>query len=108
MNCRFPRYSSDSLNLLAYQAMYCCHGEYEASHVPVRPDRYLHVTMAGVKEGDFTVVSGNPGNTNRYRESYSAEYNLRKGIPDQMRDLEIQLGLLRKYAAMKPENQVLL
>ena len=64
--------------------------------------------MAGVKDGDFTLVSGNPGNTNRYRESYSAEYNLRKGIPIQIEDLETQLGLLRKYAAMKPEYQVIL
>jgi hypothetical protein len=64
--------------------------------------------MGGVKEGDFTLVAGNPGNTNRYRESYSAEYNLRKGIPTQIEDLERQLGLLRKYAAMKPEYQVLL
>jgi hypothetical protein len=61
-----------------------------------------------VKEGDFTLVAGNPGNTNRYRESYSAEYNLRKGIPTQIEDLGRQLGLLRKYAAMKPEYQVLL
>ena len=49
-----------------------------------------------MKDGDFTLVAGNPGNTNRYRESYSASYNLRKGIPDQIRDLETQLGLLRK------------
>ena len=72
------------------------HGEFDASHVPAKPDHYLHVTLAGVKEGDFTLVAGNPGNTNRYRESYSAEYNLRKGIPDQIEDLETQLGLLRK------------
>src|SRR5207247_3953746 len=71
-------------------------------------DHYLHVTLAGIKEGDFTLVSGNPGNTNRYRESYSAEYNLRKGIPSQIEDLETQLGLLRKYAAMKPEYSVIL
>jgi len=76
--------------------------------VPVKPDAYLHVTLAGVKDGDFTLVVGNPANTNRYRESYSAAYNLRKGIPDQIRDLEANLALLRKYAAMKPEYQVAL
>src|SRR4029077_8329562 len=84
------------------------HDEYDLSHVPVKPDHYLRVTTSGVKEGDFMLVAGNPGNTNRFRESYSAEYNLRKGIPTQIEDLERQLGLLRKYAAMKPEYQVLL
>lgn len=108
MNFRFPRYVSDISILRAYQGGAGSHGEYDPAHVPVRPDHYLHVTMAGVSDGDFVVVAGYPGNTNRYRESYSAEYNLRKGIPDQIRDLETELGLLRKYAAMKPEYQVLL
>jgi hypothetical protein len=108
MNFRFPRYVSDISILRAYQGTDGRHGVYDASHVPVKPDHHLHVTMAGVKDGDFTIVAGNPGNTNRYRESYSAEYNLRKGIPDQIEDLQAQLGFLRKYAAMKPEYQVLL
>jgi hypothetical protein len=108
MNFRFPRYVSDISILRAYQGTDGNHDEYDASHVPAAPDHYLRVTTSGVKEGDFTLVAGNPGNTNRYRESYSAEYNLRKGIPTQIEDLERQLGLLRKYAAMKPEYQVLL
>src|SRR4029453_5037348 len=94
MNFRFPRYVSDISTLRAYQGTDGSHGEYDASHVPVKPDHYLRVSMAGVKDGDFTMVSGNPGNTNRYRESYSAEYNLRKGIPSQIEDLEMQVGLL--------------
>ena len=108
MNFRFPRYVSDISILRAYQGTDGSHTDYDPSHVPVRPSHYLRVTMTGVKEGDFTIVAGNPANTNRYRESYSAEYNLRKGIPDQIRDLQTQLDLLRKYAAMKPEYQVLL
>jgi hypothetical protein len=108
MNFRFPRYVSDISILRAYQGPDGSHGEYQASHVPFKPDHHLHVSLAGIKEEDFTLVAGNPGNTNRYRESYSAEYNLRKGIPSQIEDLETQLGLLRKYAAMKPDYQVVL
>ncbi len=108
MNFRFPRYVSDISILRAYVGKDGGHGEYDAAHVALTPDAYLRVTMAGVKEGDFTLVVGNPGNTNRYRESYSAAYNLKTGIPNQIRDLDTQLTLLRKYAAMKPEYQVLL
>jgi hypothetical protein len=108
MNFRFPRYVSDIAILRAYQAQDGGHGDYDPSHVPVHPAHYLRVTMSGVKENDFTLVAGNPGNTNRYRESYSAEYNLRKGIPDQIADLQTELTLLRKYAAMDAKYQVLL
>ena len=88
MNFRFPRYVSDISILRAYQGADGSHGEYDASHVPAKPAHYLRVTLDGVKDGDFTLVVGNPGNTNRYRMSYSARYNLLKGIPDQIADLD--------------------
>jgi Peptidase S46 len=108
MNFRFPRFAADISILRAYQGADGDHGEYDAAHVPVRPDSYLRVSMAGVEEGDFTFVVGNPGNTNRYRMSYSARYNLLEGIPNQIRDLQTALDLLRRHAARAPENQVLL
>jgi len=108
MNFRFPRYVSDISILRAYRSKDGRNVDYDAANVAVKPREYLPVSMAGVKEGDFTLVVGNPGNTNRYRESYSAAYNVSKGIPEQIRDAELQLALLRKYAAMKPEYQVIL
>src|SRR4030095_8358502 len=83
-------------------------GEFDAAHVPHRPDHYLRVTMAGVKEGDFTLVAGNPANTNRYRISESAVYNVNRGMPNQIKEIETEVSLLRKYAAIKPDYQVLL
>jgi len=108
MNFRFPRYVSDISILRAYQGADGSHGEYDAAHVPVTPEAHLRVTFDGVREGDFTLVAGYPANTNRYRMSLSASYNLRKGIPDQIRDLEQELELLRTHAAADPQNQVIL
>jgi hypothetical protein len=108
MNFRFPRYVSDISILRAYQGKDGSRGDFEASHVPSRPSAFLRVTFDGVRDGDFTLVAGFPGTTNRYRESLSASYNLRKGIPDQIRDLEEELALLRKHAAVDPKAQVIL
>ena len=108
MNFRFPRYVSDISILRVYVGQDGSHGEYDAAHLPYRPDHYLRVSLEGVKDGDFTIVAGNPGNTNRYRMSFSAVYNLKKGMPDRIRDMETELQILRRYAAMKPEYQVLL
>jgi hypothetical protein len=108
MNFRFPRYVSDISILRAYVGKDGSHGEFDTAHVPYRPDHFLRVSLAGVKDGDFTLVSGNPGNTNRYRISNSAVYNVSKGMPSQIAELETELALLRKYAAMKPDYQVLL
>ena len=108
MNFRFPRYVSDISILRAYVGKDGSHGEYSAENVPYRPAQFLRVTMAGVNEGDFTLVAGFPGNTNRYRISESALYNMSIGMPTQIREIETELALLRKYAAMSSENGVLL
>jgi hypothetical protein len=108
MNFRFPRYVSDISILRAYVGKDGSHGEFNAANIPYRPAHHLRVTQDGVKEGDFTLVAGNPGNTNRYRISESAVYNTSRGMPRQIQELETELALLRKYAAANPENQVLL
>jgi hypothetical protein len=87
MNFRFPRYVSDISILRVYVGSDGSHGEYDAAHVPYRPDHFLRVTLDGVKDGDFTMVAGNPGNTNRYRMSFSAVYNLKKGMHDRIHDM---------------------
>ena len=104
MNFRFPRYVADISILRAYQGTDGSHAEFDPTHVPVRPDSYRPVAMEEVREGDFTLVAGFPGNTNRYRESLSASYNLRKGIPDQIRSLEDELRILRRHAAADSED----
>jgi hypothetical protein len=108
MNFRFPRYVSDISILRAYRGEDGSHGEYDPANVPARPDQYLTVSLAGVEEGDFTMVAGFPGNTNRYRMSFSARYNVDKGIPNQIRDLEAELELLRNYAEKKEQHEVIL
>ena len=108
MNFRFPRYASDISILRAYVGSDGSHGEFNAANVPYHPAQYLRVTLSGVKEGDVTFVAGNPGNTNRYRLSESAVYNTSRGMPKLIQEFETELALLRKYAAEKPENQVLL
>jgi len=108
MNFRFPRYVSDISILRAYQGKDGRHTDYDPANVPVKPRHYLPVTMNGVREGDFAFVAGNPGATNRYRMSFSAAYNVAKGIPNQIRDAETQLALLRKYAGLKPEYRTIL
>ena len=105
---RFPRYISYISILRAYQALDGSHGDHDPAHVPVKPGAYLKVTLDGIKEGGFTFVAGFPRNSNRYRDSLSAIYNVRKAVPDRVQELEEELALLRKHAATDPKVQVML
>jgi hypothetical protein len=108
MNFRFPRYVSDISILRAYVAPGGAHTEHDAANVPYRPEHYFRVTFDGIDEGDATLVMGFPGNTNRYRMSHSADYNVRRGIPKRIEDIEAELELLRGYASQSDEYDVLL
>jgi hypothetical protein len=108
MNFRFPRYVSDISILRAYVAKDGAHREYDEANVPYRPEHYFRVSFEGIEEGDFTLVAGFPGNTNRYRMSHSADYNVRRGIPRRNEDIETELELLRGYASQSTEYDVLL
>lgn len=99
MNFRFPRFVSDISILRAYEGEDGSRGELDASHVPARPADYLKVSLDGIQEGELALVAGFPGNTNRYRMSFSADYNLKKGIPNQLAEIDRELELLRRYAA---------
>ena len=108
MNFRFPRYVSDISILRAYVAEDGAHREYDEANVPYRPEHYFRVSFEGIDEGDSTLVPGFPGNTNRYRMSHSADYNVRRGIPRRNEDIETELELLRGYASQSAEYDVLL
>ena len=108
MNFRFPRYVSDISILRAYRGTDGSHGEFDPAHVPVQPESYLRVSFDGIDEGELALVAGFPGNTNRYRMSFSADYNLRKGIPQQIADIDRELELLESYAAQSEQNQLAL
>jgi hypothetical protein len=108
MNFRFPRYVSDVSILRAYVGKDGAHREYHEENVPHRPAHFARVSLDGVKEGDFALVAGFPGNTNRHRMSFSADYNVRRGIPESIADLEREHEMLQKYAAMKEAYDVLL
>lgn len=43
---------------------------YSAHNVPITPKKVLQISTKGVKEGDYTMVIGFPGRTNRYSSSF--------------------------------------
>ena len=44
---------------------------YSADNVPLKPRRVLQVATGGVHDGDFAMVIGFPGRTNRYASSFA-------------------------------------
>jgi hypothetical protein len=83
-NFEWPRHCGDFTFMRAYVGPDGKPADYASANVPFKPRKFLSISMAGVKEGDFMMVMGYPGSTRRYRESYSVAYNQDVALPFQI------------------------
>ncbi len=66
-NFEWPRHTGDWAFLRAYVGKDGKPAPYSKDNVPYTPKSWLTVSDAGVGPGDFVMVTGYPGSTNRYR-----------------------------------------
>jgi hypothetical protein len=93
-NWMWPRHTGDFSFLRAYVAPDGKSAEYSAENVPYHPKKYLAISKAPLEEDDFTVVMGYPGQTKRYRTSYSIDYHVNMYYPSTIRIYEDVIGIL--------------
>ncbi|QNR23877.1 S46 family peptidase [Croceimicrobium hydrocarbonivorans] len=65
-NWVWPRHTGDFSIFRIYADSNNQPADYSADNVPFKPARHLKVNIAGVREGDFTMVYGFPGSTQQY------------------------------------------
>ncbi|MBA3769768.1 MAG: S46 family peptidase, partial [Blastocatellia bacterium] len=73
-NFEWTRHTGDFTFLRAYVAPDGSSAAYSPNNLPFKPRKFLTMNIGGLKENDFVFVMGYPGNTTRYRESFSMEY----------------------------------
>ncbi|WP_090392025.1 S46 family peptidase [Niabella drilacis] len=69
-NWEWPRHTGDFSIFRVYANRQNKPAAYDPSNVPLKPRWFLPISLKGVKEGDFTMIWGYPGGTNRYESSY--------------------------------------
>src|SRR3989338_883228 len=69
-NWMWPRHTGDFSMFRIYAGADNQPAEYNASNIAFVPKHALPISTRGLKEGDFTMVMGYPGSTDRYLTSY--------------------------------------
>jgi hypothetical protein len=69
-NWEWPQHKGDFAMYRVYASVDGKPAEYSKDNVPLVPRNYLKISTAGVKKGDFTMILGFPGRTNRYNSSF--------------------------------------
>jgi len=69
-NWEWPRHTGDFSVFRVYTDATGKPAKYNAANIPLKPKWYLPVSLKPLKDGDFAMIWGYPGSTNRYESSY--------------------------------------
>ena len=91
-NWMWPRHTGDFSMLRIYAGPDNEPADYSKDNVPYVPKRHLRINAGGVKPGDFTMVMGYPGSTDRFLSSRGVRQALDAYNPSvvEVRDLKLR------------------
>ena len=72
-NWMWPRHTNDFSMFRVYCGPDGKPAEYAEDNIPYQPKHFLSVSLKGVDKGDFAMIMGYPGRTNRYETSYGVK-----------------------------------
>ncbi|MCF8235360.1 MAG: S46 family peptidase [Bacteroidales bacterium] len=99
-NWMWPRHTGDFSLFRVYTAPDGSPAPYSENNVPLKPQHYLPVNISGVKEGDFSMIMGYPGSTDRYLSSWGVELAIKKNNPTIVDIRQNKLDIMIKYMEM--------
>jgi hypothetical protein len=83
-NWMWPRHTGDFAILRVYAGPDGKPADYSEDNVPYQPRHHLPISLKGYEVGDFTMIMGYPGSTQRYLTSHAIEQELTVLNPDRI------------------------
>ena len=105
-NWIWPRHTGDFSVFRIYANENNEPAAYSAENRPYKPARHFEISTKGVKEGDFTMIYGFPGNTQEYITSDAVKYIAQVSDPIKI-DLRTQrLDIIGAAQAKSPKTRI--
>lgn len=105
-NWMWPRHTGDFSMFRIYADKNNNPANYSKDNVPYRPRRSFTISTAGLKEGDFTMVYGNPGRTMQYVVSDAIDYAVNRGNPAKIKMRTMRLEIMNAEQAKDPATRI--
>ncbi len=96
-NWEWPRHTADFAVFRAYGDANGNPAEYSETNVPLKPKHHLPISLKGYKPGDFSMILGYPGRTNRYLTSFGIEQMVDKDYPAWVEASKVAMDVMKKY-----------
>ena len=103
-NWMWPRHTGDFSVFRVYANKDNQPAEYSKDNVPFKPKHFLPISIKGVEKGDFTMIWGYPGSTERYMTSYEVANTINVSDPAVITAGQALLPVMRKM--MDKDNAI--
>jgi hypothetical protein len=94
-NWMWPRHTGDFSIFRIYMSKDGKPAAYSKDNVPFKPKKFLPISTKGLAEGDFTMIMGYPGRTNRYAFSRELTENVNVTNPAIIQLLDTRLKVMK-------------
>jgi hypothetical protein len=96
-NWEWPRHTGDFSMFRVYADANGNPADYSTTNIPLKPKHHLSVNIKGVKEGDFAMILGYPGRTNRWLPAGGIEQNVNFAYPAWVEASKTSMDAMKKY-----------
>lgn len=103
-NWHWPRHTGDFTFFRAYVGPDGKPAEYAKENVPYHPASYLKITKTPLEEGDFVMVAGYPGRTQRWKTADQDRFAFESQNPHR---IEILSEVAKVYEGLAEEDEAL-
>jgi hypothetical protein len=105
-NWAWPRHTGDFSFLRAYVGKDGKPAEYSPDNVPFKPKHWLKVTTAGLKPGDFVMVTGYPGSTSRTKTASEIHHSVEWALPYTLASLQEKYKIAEAHIGDKNDTAI--
>ena len=111
-NWMWPRHTGDFSMFRVYADKDNNPAEYSEDNVPLKAKNHLKISLAGVQEGDYTMIMGYPGRTTRFQTSPELKFQIEQNdiriaartvrqnvlLEDMLADPKVKIQYASKYS----------
>lgn len=101
-NWEWPRHTGDYSIFRVYASKEGKPATYSPDNVPMKPKWFLPVSLKGYSDGDFAMIYGYPGSTNRYETSYGIKLKNEIDNPSLVHLRDVRLKFMHEQMIKDP------
>ena len=106
-NWMWPRHTDDFSMFRIYCDKDGKPAPYSKDNVPYKPKHHLPISLKGYQPGDYTMVMGYPGSTNRYKTSFGVEYTMNVTNPIRIKVREEKLRIMKDFMRTSQQARIM-